>query len=425
MEPGGAGRSRAGITNRWTVAAAAVIMQSGFGSLYAWSVFRQPLSAHYGTGITAVNVTFFISGLVFAISTFGAGFLLRRVGPRAVGVAGGLLFGLGVFLSAFAGGSLPLLYVTYGLVAAVGGGVGLIAPIVVLPGWFPERPGLAYSLALVGFGVGTVVNVPLISFLLSATGDPFRTFAVLGLSYAVLVGGAAWFVRHPPEDGGHAGREPLVPETVDEEHGRGAKGGSYALGGALRTWQWYAIWVMFFLNTTVGLAVYSDAEAMAGSIAGSTAAAASAFVVVVSLADTAGRLVWPILSDRIGGAGVFLAMFVLQAAALALMPLVGAGSFVAFCVLASAVLSCYGGGYATMSALSGAYFGTRDIGTIYGSIVLASGVASFGAPVLLARSADVTGSYDLALYAMGGLMLAGCAIPLALRPPASPRSPGK
>src|SRR5918997_2844337 len=81
MEPGGAGRSRASITNRWTVAAAAVIMQSGFGSLYAWSVFRQPLSAHYGTGITTVNVTFFISGLVFAISTFGAGFLLRRVGP--------------------------------------------------------------------------------------------------------------------------------------------------------------------------------------------------------------------------------------------------------------------------------------------------------------------------------------------------------
>ncbi len=109
MEPGGAGRSRASIANRWTVAAAAVIMQSEFGSLYAWSVFHQPLSAHYETGITTVNVTFFISGLVFAVSTFGAGSLLRRVGPRVLGVAGGLLFGLGIFLSAFAGESLPLL----------------------------------------------------------------------------------------------------------------------------------------------------------------------------------------------------------------------------------------------------------------------------------------------------------------------------
>src|SRR3712207_5548338 len=167
--------------------------------------------------------------------------------------------------------------------------MGALAPIVVLPRWFPEKPGLAYSLALVGFGLGTVVNVPLISFLLSATGGPFQTFAVLGLSYAVLVGGAAWFVRHPPQDLRRARREPLVPETADEEGG--TEGGSYDLGGALRTWQWYAIWVMFFLNTTVGLAVYSDAEAMAGSIGGATAAAASAFVVVVSLADTAGRLV--------------------------------------------------------------------------------------------------------------------------------------
>ena len=179
------------------------------------------------------------------------------------------------------------------------------------------------------------------------------------------------------------------------------------------------------MNTTVGLAVYSDAKAMAESIGGATTAAASVFVIVVSLVDTAGRLVWPVLSDRIGGDGAFLAMFVLQAAALALMPLVGAGSFVAFCVLAAAVLSCYGGGYATMSALSGAYYGTRDIGTIYGSIVLASGVASFGAPVLLARSVDVTGSYDAALYAMGGMMLAGCAIPLVLRPPTPSRSPRK
>ncbi len=421
MEPGGGGRSRASIANRWTVAAAAVVMQSGFGSLYAWSVFRQPLSAHYGTSITAVNVTFFVAGLVFAISTFGAGFLLRRVGPRALGVAGGVLFGLGVFLSTFAGGSLPILYATYGLVAAVGGGIGLIAPVVVLPGWFPKRPGLAYGLALVGFGLGTVINVPLISALLSATGGPFGTFAVLGPCYAVLIGGAAWFLKAPPEDRGPARRGPRVAEAETGGHGQGssdeAKGGSYDLGGALRTWQWYAIWAMFFLNTTVGLAVYSDARAIAGSIGGASAAAASAFVVVVSLADTAGRLVWPVLSDRLGGAGVFLAMFALQAAAFTLIPLLGAGSFVGFCVLASAVMSCYGGGYATMSALTGAYYGTRDIGTIYGSIVLASGVAGFGAPVLLARSADVTGSYAPALYAMGGMMLVGCAIPLALRPP--------
>ena len=398
--------------NRWTVAVAAVVMQIGLGSLYAWSVFRQPLSAHYGASVTGVNVAFFAAILVFGISTLAAGFLLRHVGPRVVGVAGGVLFGVGVFLSAFAGGSLPFLYFTYGVVAAVGGGLGYMVPIAVLPKWFPARPGLAYGLAVVGFGIGPVVNVPLISTLLSATGGPFRTFGVLGLSYAALIGAAAWFVRNPFE-----GREPPVLESHKQGDDEEPGGTSYYLRGALGTWQWYALWVVFLLNTTVGVAIYSDARALADSIDGATAALASGFVVIVSLSDTAGRLIWPIISDRIGGANVFLAMFLVQAAALMMMPVLGAGSFAVLCLLASAVTSCYGGGYATMSALTAAYYGTWDIGTIYGGILTASSVAGFGAPLLLARSVDVTGSYHPALYATGGLMLIGAVIPLVLRAP--------
>jgi MFS transporter, OFA family, oxalate/formate antiporter len=399
------------IMNRWTVAFAAVVMQLGLGSLYAWSVFRQPLSAHYSASVTGVNVAFFVAILVFGISTLAAGFLLRHVGPRFVGVAGGVLFGTGVFLSAFAEGSLPFLYFTYGVVAAVGGGLGYIVPVAVLPKWFPDRPGLAYGLAVVGFGIGPVINVPLISALLSATDGPFQTFGVLGLSYAALIGGAAWFVRTPLED-----REPPVPEGYEQGDEK-PEGTSYYLRGALGTWQWYALWVVFLLNTTVGVAVYSDAKAMASSIGGATAAVASGFVMIVAVSDTAGRLVWPILSDKIGGANVFLAMFLVQAAALLMIPVFGAGSLVLFCVLASAVASCYGGGYATMSALTAAYYGPRDIGTIYGGILTASSVAGFGAPLLLARSADVTDSYDLALYATGGIMLVGAVIPLALKAP--------
>ncbi|MDP8949703.1 MAG: OFA family MFS transporter [Actinomycetota bacterium] len=398
--------------NRWTVAVAAVVMQLGLGSLYAWSVFRQPLSAHYGASVTGVNVAFFVAICVFGISTLAAGFVLRHVGPRVVGITGGILFGTGVFLSAFAEQSLPFLYFTYGVVAAVGGGLGYIVPVAVLPKWLPDKPGLAYGLAVVGFGIGPVINVPLISTILSATGGPFRTFGVLGLSYAVLIGGAAWFVRNPPED-----HEPLVLDHREQGQDAEPKETPYDLRGALRTWQWYALWVVFLLNTTVGLAIYSDAKATAGSIGEATAAVASVFVVVVSLSDTAGRLVWPLLSDRIGGANVFLAMFLLQAAALLMMPVFGGGSYAAFCVLASAVTSCYGGGYATMSALSAAYYGPQDIGAIYGGILTASAVAGFGAPLLLARSADVTGSYDLALYVTGGLMLIGTVIPLALRAP--------
>src|ERR671912_1042176 len=98
---------------------------------------------------------------------------------------GAIHYGLGVFLGSFADGSLSFLYVTYGFVATVGLGLAFVAPVTALPRWFPERPGFAYGVAVVGFGIGPAANVPLMSGLLSATGGPLETFYVLGIVYAV------------------------------------------------------------------------------------------------------------------------------------------------------------------------------------------------------------------------------------------------
>ena len=406
--------------NRWVVAAASVIMMAGLGSFNAWSVFRQPLSEFYGANITDVNTAFFVSSLVFGLVACGSALLVGRVGPRFVGVTGAIVYGLGVFLGSFAEGSLSYLYVTYGLVAAVGLGLAIMAPIAALPRWFPQRPGFAYGVAFVGFGMGPSVNVPLMTGLLSATGGPLETFYVLGIIYAVLIGITAWFVRYPLEDdnppGRHAvGGAPSVPDR--SKTGRD----TWGLRDALKTWQLYALWAVFFLNTTAGLAILSEAQPLAASIGGASAAVAAAFVVAVSVTDAGGRLLWPALSDKIGGRTVFLAMFSLQAAAFLLMPTLAVGSFVVFCALCMVAMSCYGGGYGTISALVGTYYGTRGLGAVYASVYSASAVASFGAPLLLARSADVLGSYYPALYATAGLMMAGTVITLVVRPPDSSR----
>ena len=215
--------------NRWLVAAASVVMMAGLGSFNAWSVFRRPLSELYGANVTDVNTAFFVSSLVFGLVASGSALLVGRVGPRAVGVTGALLYGLGVFLSCFAGGSLPLLYLTYGLVAAVGLGLAVMAPIAALPSWFPERPGLAYGIAFIGFGVGPLVNVPLIEELLSVMGGPLETFYVLGIIYATIIGGAAWFVRYSP---GELGLSDDSPGSNSHEKG----GGAWSLREALKTW---------------------------------------------------------------------------------------------------------------------------------------------------------------------------------------------
>ena len=402
--------------NRWVVAAAAVVMQAGLGSFYAWSVFREPLSSLYGANVTDVNVAFFLASFTFGIASFGAGLLLRRVDPRIVGALGGILYGLGVFLASFAEESLPVLYLSYGLIAAVGLGLGYVAPVVVLPRWFPERPGLAYGIAVLGFGAGPTIGAPLATVLISSTGGPLSAFGILGPAYAVVVGGAALLLKNPHGDHelGRRGAERGDRKTAVATQG-------WDFRGALKTWQWYAMWAMFFLSTTAGLAVYSDAQAMAASIGGGTATLTSAFVVLMAMADTTGRLFWPAISDYVGARNVFPTMFLLQGASFFLLPVLVPDPFVLFSILFFVVLTCYGGGYGTMPALVDAYYGRGDIGTIYASIVIASGAAGFGAPVLLARSSDATGSYDLALYASAGLMLVGALIPLLLRPPGPPR----
>ena len=396
--------------NRWVVATASVVMMAGLGSFNAWSVFRRPLSELYGANVTDVNMAFFVSSLVFGLVASGSALLVGRVGPRLVGVTGALVYGLGVFLSSFAGGSLSLLYLTYGLIAAVGLGLAVMAPIAALPPWFPERPGFAYGLAFVGFGMGPLVNVPLMEGLLSATGGPLETFYFLGIIYAALIGGSAWLVRYPPEEAGLAGDPPGLDSA---EKG----GGTWRLRDALKTWQLYALWVVFFLNTTAGLALLSDARVMAGSIGGASAALAAAFIVIISVSDAAGRFLWPALSDKIGGRAVFLTMFSLQAAAFLLMPTLAVGSLAVFCALSMVVMSCYGGGYGTISTLVGAYYGARGLGAVYASVFSAAAFASFGAPVLLARSVDLLGSYYPALYATAGLMVVGAITASFVSPP--------
>jgi len=400
--------------NRWVVAVAAVLMQLGLGAVYAWSIFRVPLSEHYGTGITAVNWAFFITILMIGFAAFAGGQLMQRVGPRVVGALGGVVYGIGVALAYFAQDSLVVLYLTYGFIAGVGLGLAYIIPIQVLPKWFPDRPGFATGIAVMGFGGGSAVTVPVAGYLVPAVGL-FGTFGILGLAYIVFVGGAAFFITNPPEGYSPEGYEPSEEESSQEEER------TRDFSGALKTWQWYALWAMLFLNVTAGLSIISDAKAIASELGGATATLASLFVVILAVANAAGRLGWATLSDYIGPRNVFLTMFLIQAVLFLLIPLVGRDVFVLLTIFSFIILTCYGGGFSTMPTFVSAYFGSRNVGTIYGAILTAWGLATLLGPLVLAISTDITGTYDLALYISAGIMLVSSIIPLIIRPPESPQ----
>ncbi len=403
--------------NRWVVAAAAVLMQLGLGAVYAWSIFRVPLSENYGTGITAVNWAFFITILMIGFAAFAGGQLVGRLGPRIVGVMGGVVYGIGVGLAYFAQDSLVILYLTYGLIAGIGLGLAYIIPIQVLPKWFPDRPGFATGIAVMGFGGGSAVTVPVAGYLVPAVGL-FGTFGILGLAYIVFVGGAAFFITNPPEGYSPEGHEPSEEESSQEEER------TRDFSGALKTWQWYALWAMLFLNVTAGLSIISDAKAIASELGGATATLASIFVVVLAVANAAGRLGWATLSDYIGPRNVFLTMFLIQAVLFLLIPLVGRDVFFLLTIFSFIILTCYGGGFSTMPTFASAYFGSRNVATIYGAMLTAWGLATLLGPLVLAISTDITGTYDLALYISAGIMLVSAAIPLVIKPPQSPREAG-
>ncbi|MCA1740656.1 MAG: MFS transporter [Actinobacteria bacterium] len=126
------------VTNRWLIATAGVVMQVALGAVYAWSVFRKPLSEAYGTGVSDVNTTFSIAILSLGFAAFFGGLWMNRSGPRIVALTSGVLYGAGIFLASFASESLTLLYLTYGLLAGIGIGLGYIVPIATLVKWFPD-----------------------------------------------------------------------------------------------------------------------------------------------------------------------------------------------------------------------------------------------------------------------------------------------
>jgi OFA family oxalate/formate antiporter-like MFS transporter len=396
-------------SNRWIIAGSATIMQIALGAVYAWSVFRTPLVKAFGWSISEVTLAFTIAIFTLGIAAFLGGLWMRKGGPRVVAVTGGLLYGAGVFLTSFSNHGLWVLYLTYGILGGFGLGLGYIVPISTLVKWFPDRRGFITGVAVGGFGVGALVTAPLATRLIAQVGV-LRTFAVLGIAYLIFVAGAGSLMVDPPVGYRPAGWNPRASGQL-----RTAR--EYSLGEALRAWQWYALWALLFLNVCAGISIISQAAPMAQEITGVSAAQAAAMVGIISIANGAGRFIWAWLSDTIGRRWVFLTMFLLQAVIFLL--LTNVTSYGVFTLLAFVVLLCYGGGFGTMPAFAADYFGSRDVGSIYGLMLTAWGFGSAVGPLLIANVRERTGHYTQALYGIAAVMLFSAIIPLLVHPPDS------
>ena len=395
---------------RWWIALAGILLQMALGAVYAWSVFRVPLSKQFHWTISQVTLTFTIAIFVLGVSAFFGGLWLKQSGPRVVALTGGVLYGLGVFLASYSSIGLWWLYLTYGVLGGVGLGFAYIVPVAVLVKWFPDRRGLMTGVAVGGFGAGALVTAPIATHLIQTVGV-LKTFSYLGLVYLVVATAAGFFMQNPPDGWLPEGWTPK-PKEIGQKTAK-----DFTLGQALRTWQWWALWMLLFLNTSAGISVISQEAPMFQEFAKATAIIAAGMVGIVSIGNAAGRVFWAWVSDMLSRKVTFAVMFLLQVGLFWILPSLHAVSVITF--VAFVILMCYGGGFGTMPAFAADYFGSTNVGSIYGLMLTAWGFASAFGPLLIAHMRQSSGAYAGGLHVIALIMLVSIVLPLLVKPPAS------
>ncbi|MFC4768395.1 OFA family MFS transporter [Effusibacillus consociatus] len=399
------------VKNRWLIAAAAVGIHISIGSVYAWSVFTKPLIKQFGWNTKQVSLTFSLAILFLGLSAAFLGHFVEKHGPRKSGMLSAFFFGIGMLGAGLAVklGSLPFLYLFYGVLGGIGLGVGYITPVSSLVKWFPDRRGLATGLAIMGFGFAAMISSPIMARLIESVGIA-STFLILGIVYFIVMFGSAQYLSAPPEGWMPAG----FKEKVDSGEKKIQQDLSQLTANeAVKTRRFWYLWIMLFINVTCGIAILSVASPMAQEIAKMTPLAAATMVGLLGLFNGLGRIGWASFSDYIGRPNTYTTFFVLQIVAYFLIP--QSTNALLFQLLLFLILTCYGGGFASIPAYIGDLFGTKQLGAIHGYVLTAWSAAGLAGPIFAAWVRDTTKSYIGTLYVFVGLFIVALFVSLLIR----------
>lgn len=431
--------------NRWLVPPAALAIHLAIGQAYAFSVFKKPLGALLSLNVdkpspedwTAGQIgwTFSIAIVLLGLSAAVFGKWLERVGPRKAMLASALCFAGGFFIGSLGVHlhSLPLFYFGYGFVGGIGLGIGYISPVSTLIKWFPDRKGVATGMAIMGFGGGAMIGSPLAVGLMghfkTATSlGVAPTLIVMGIIYFLFMQFGVWTIRVPADDWKPAGYVP------GEEHSALITSGNVSADNAVKTPQFWLLWVVLLCNVTAGIGVLETAspliqetfsDASLGVGRGVTAAAAAGFVGLLSLFNLLGRFFWSSASDKLGRKVTYAIYFGLGIVLYALVPTLGFGGQLAlFVVVTCVILSMYGGGFATIPAYLSDLFGKYQVGAIHGRLLTAWSTAGVLGPLIVnylsegrkAEGLKGAAAYQPVFYTMAGLLVMGLLANLAVRP---------
>lgn len=431
--------------NRWLVPLAALSIHLCIGQIYAYSVFNKPMTRILGITesapedwpLTTLGWIFSIALFMLGASAAVFGKWLERVGPRRAMFTSALCFCSG-FLVAAAGiylHNIWLVYLGHGVLGGIGLGLGYISPVSTLIKWFPDRPGMATGMAIMGFGGGAMIASPLSVKLMNifATPDSIgvaETFIAMGCIYFLVMMFGVFSVRIPPE-----GWQPENYQLRQTVNNKLITSASVDADTAIRTPQFWLIFLVLMLNVTAGIGVLGQASVMiqemfssevVGQAKAIGVAKAATFVGLLSLFNMLGRFFWSSLSDQIGRKNTYSIFFLLGMVLYILIPMFGQqGNSLLFMITFCIIISMYGGGFATVPAYLKDMFGVLQVGAIHGRLLIAWSIAAIIGPSLInylrAYQIDTVGlppaqAYSFTMYIMAGLLLLGLISNLLIKP---------
>jgi len=413
--------------NRWLVPPAAISVHMCIGEVYGFSVFNVPLTqAGAGWTIPQVGWVYSIALFMLGMSAAVFGKWVERSGPRKTMVASCVCFCGGLLISAIGVKlqSLWLLYLGYGVIGGIGLGLGYISPVSTLIKWFPDRPGMATGMAIMGFGGGALIGAPLGVKLM----DQFKSetsvgvaeaFVVMAVLYAISMLFGASLVRVPPEGWKPDGWEPsqhVKPMMTNA---------NVAVDVAWKTPQFWCLWVVLCMNVSAGIGILGQASKMCSDMFGVSAAVGGGFAGLLSIFNMGGRFVWSSVSDYTGRKTVYSIYFLLGAILYCVVPWTqNTQNKTLFVIVTATIITMYGGGFATIPAYLRDLFGTYQIGAIHGRLITAWSVAALLGPSLVnyTSSAKIEAgvppaeAYNSTMFLMAGLLIIGLIANLLVRP---------
>ncbi|MBP2662468.1 MAG: yhjX 3 [Firmicutes bacterium] len=384
--------------NRWLILVAAVVINICIGTLYAWSVFALPLGKTFGWAATSIALAFTINHALSPVSMIGGGYIQDRLGSKSNIIIGGIMFGVGLFITGFVS-SVEMLYVTYSVLAGIGGGVIYAGTLGNTVKFFPDKRGLASGLVAAGYGSGATIVAPIASSLITSFGV-LTTFKIFGAVFFVIIMLCSMVIKNAPAGFKPEGWNPPVDVKISKPAAR-----DMVWSQMLRDGVWWVILVMLTCGAMSGLMITAFASPIGQQMFKLSPMDAALFVSLVAVSNALGRIIFGAVSDKIGRANTIMVMYTLSA--LGMLNLALTDSVAGFAASAIAVGAVFGGFMSTMPSIISERYGLKNFGVNYGITFIGFSLAAIFGPMTAATVRQSTGNYEQAFWVALGLNVAG------------------